>query len=158
MKEHHYQATVEWTGNTGAGTTHYTQYERSHQIQIEAKALIEGSADPAFRGDATKHNPEDLFVSSLASCHMLWYLHFCAVNNIIVETYVDTTTGVMVEEKDGKGYFKEVTLHPIVTVQRQEMVTTALALHQKAHAYCFIANSVNFPVLHQPVILVAKEV
>jgi len=156
MKEHHYQACVTWTGNTGNGTTHYTQYERSHQIQVETKVLIEGSADPAFRGDSTKHNPEDLFVSSLASCHMLWYLHFCAVNNILVEAYVDTATGVMVEEKDGKGYFKEVILHPIVTVQRQEMVELALALHQKAHAYCFIANSVNFPVLHQPVILVAK--
>ncbi|WP_158960736.1 OsmC family protein [Myroides fluvii] len=157
MKEHHYRATIDWTGNQGSGTDHYTHYERSHTIQIEGKPQLAGSSDPAFRGDTTKHNPEDLFLSSLASCHMLWYLHFCSVNQIIVEAYTDTATGTMIEEQDGKGRFIEVTLHPTVTVQSQDMVAQALALHKKANECCFIANSVNFPVHHQPTIVVKNK-
>lgn len=157
MKEHHYRATIDWIGNQGTGTDHYANYERSHTIQIEGKPLLAGSSDPAFRGDTTKHNPEDLFISSLSSCHMLWYLHFCSVHQVIVEAYTDTTTGTMIEEKDGKGRFIEVTLHPTVTVQSQDMVAQALALHKKANEFCFIANSVNFPVHHQPTIIVKNK-
>ena len=79
--QHHYKATVEWTGNKGTGTDNYRNYERSHQIIIENKSDISGSADPAFRGDKTKHNPEDLLISSLSACHMLTYLHLCAVSS-----------------------------------------------------------------------------
>lgn len=152
MKEHHYRATITWTGNKGTGTDHYQNYERSHNIIIENKAIIEGSSDPAFRGDKSLHNPEDMLLSSLSSCHMLWYLHFCSVNNIIVINYNDTAEGIMLEENDGKGRFTEVTLHPHVTVQNQDMVELAIALHKKASEYCFIANSVNFPVIHKPII------
>lgn len=157
MKKHHYQSQIEWTGNQGTGTNHYAKYERSHTIQIEGKPLLEGSSDPAFRGDASKHNPEDLFISTLSSCHMLWYLHFCSVHQVIVEAYTDTVTGIMIEEKDGKGRFTEVTLHPVVTVQQQDMVELALSLHQKASEFCFIANSVNFPVQHVPTIKVRES-
>ncbi|WP_413513562.1 OsmC family protein [Myroides odoratus] len=157
MKEHHYQAQIEWTGNQGIGTDHYTHYERSHTIQIENKPLIQGSSDPDFRGDPTKHNPEDMFISSLSSCHMLWYLHFCSVHNIIVEAYTDTVTGIMIEEKDGRGRFTEVTLHPIVTVQSQDMQEKALTLHKKASEFCFIANSVRFPIKHLPIIQVKMK-
>lgn len=152
MKEHHYRATITWTGNKGTGTDHYQNYERSHNIIIENKAIIEGSSDPAFRGDKSLHNPEDMLLSSLSSCHMLWYLHFCSVNNVIVINYNDTAEGIMLEENDGKGRFTEVTLHPNVTVQNQDMVELAIALHKKASEYCFIANSVNFPVIHKPII------
>lgn len=152
MKEHHYRATITWTGNKGTGTDHYQNYERSHNIIIENKAIIEGSSDPAFRGDKSLHNPEDMLLSSLSSCHMLWYLHFCSVNNVIVINYNDTAEGIMLEENDGKGRFTEVTLHPHVTVQNQDMVELAIALHKKASEYCFIANSVNFPVIHKPII------
>lgn len=150
MKEHYYQSKVEWTGNKGSGTDHYKNYERSHHIHIENKPLIEGSSDPAFRGDKTKHNPEDFLVASLSSCHMLWYLHFCSVNNVIVEEYTDIAEGVMLEDRDGKGRFKEVILNPVVTVQSEEMIEKAIELHKKASEYCFIANSVNFPVRHLP--------
>lgn len=154
MKEHHYRATITWTGNKGTGTDHYKNYERSHNIIIENKAIIEGSSDPAFRGDKSLHNPEDMLLSSLSSCHMLWYLHFCSVNNVIVINYNDTAEGIMQEENDGKGRFTEVTLHPHVTVQNQDMVELAIALHKKASEYCFIANSVNFPVIHKPIVKV----
>jgi len=157
MKEHRYQSKIEWTGNKGSGTDNYKNYERSHNIIIENKPIILGTSDPAFRGEKDKHNPEDFLVSSLSSCHMLWYLHFCSVNNIIVEEYIDIAEGIMLEENDGKGYFKEVKLNPIITVKSQEMVEKALELHKKANKYCFIANSVNFPVKHEPKIKVKNQ-
>lgn len=156
MKHHHYQATIEWTGNKGTGTDNYKNYERDHTISIENKVDILSSSDPAFRGDKTKHNPEDLFISSLSSCHMLWYLHFCSVNNIIVVEYTDKATGTMAEEDNGKGYFTEVTLNPTVVVTNQSMILKAIELHHKANEYCFIANSVNFPIKHNPTILVQQ--
>ncbi|SMC67978.1 Organic hydroperoxide reductase OsmC/OhrA [Moheibacter sediminis] len=148
--EHNYHSKIEWTGNKGSGTDNFKNYERSHNIIVENKPLIEGSSDPAFRGDKTKHNPEELLVSALSSCHMLWYLHFCSVNNVIVESYTDNAHAVMVEEQNGNGYFKEVTLNPVVTVSNEAMIEKAIELHKKAREYCFIANSVNFPVNHNP--------
>lgn len=150
MKQHNYTATIAWTGNRGSGTDHYKNYERSHRIRIDGKAEIEGSSDPAFLGDPSKHNPEELLLASLSSCHMLWYLHFCSVNKIIVEEYVDHATAIMLEEESGKGYFKEVTLNPSVRVKDSTMIAQAIELHKKASEYCFIANSVNFLVLHKP--------
>lgn len=147
--QHHYQATIKWTGNKGTGTDHYKNYERSHEISIENKPDISGSSDPAFRGDKTKHNPEDLLVSSLAACHMLWYLHLCSEAGVTVVDYTDHATGIMVETSTG-GRFTEVTLHPLVIVTAKEMVEKANELHKKAHELCFIANSVNFPVYHKP--------
>lgn len=153
-KEHHYKATIEWTGNKGTGTSGYRNYERSHTIQIDKKILVEGSSDPAFRGDKTKHNPEDLLLSSLSSCHMLWYLHFCSEEGIIVTAYLDEATGIMAENSDGSGQFTSVTLHPVVTVAEESMVEKARELHYKAGQFCFIARSVNFPVKHIPSVLV----
>lgn len=147
-KTHHYHATIQWTGNTGTGTDSYRSYERSHEIAIDNKAIILGSSDPAFRGDKTKHNPEDLLLSSLSSCHMLWYLHLCADAGVVVLDYIDNTTGTMVETPNGGGHFTEVTLHPIVTVAKESMIDKANELHQKANQFCFIAQSVNFPVKH----------
>jgi organic hydroperoxide reductase OsmC/OhrA len=153
-KEHHYQATIHWTGNKGAGTQDYKSYERSHVISIPGKQDIAGSSDPAFRGDKTKHNPEDLMVSALSGCHMLWYLHFCAVNGVVVTSYVDNATGTMEENEDGSGQFTQVTLHPEVTVKDKSMIAKANELHENAHHACFIARSVNFDVRLEPLILV----
>nr|WP_315035205.1 OsmC family protein [uncultured Chryseobacterium sp.] len=149
MKSHHYKAKIQWTGNKGKGTSGYRDYERSHAISIESKIVIEGSSDPSFRGDKTKHNPEELFLSSLSSCHMLWYLHFCSEEGIIVTDYTDEATGIMAETANGSGHFTEATLHPIVVVSEESMIEKAKLLHHKANEYCFIANSVNFPVKHQ---------
>lgn len=151
-KTHHYKATISWTGNKGSGTSHYQAYERDHLISIENKNDIFGSSDPAFRGDKTKHNPEDLLVSSISSCHMLWYLHLCSQAGIVVTNYIDNTTGMMKETDNGGGHFTEVILNPIVTITDPTMIEKAMKLHQKANELCFIANSVNFPVLHRPTI------
>ena len=148
--QHHYNLTLKWTGNTGEGTSHYRSYERSHTIMIDNKAELLCSSDPAFRGDKTKHNPEEFMVASLSACHMLWYLHLCSEAGVIVTHYVDHATGTMVETSDGGGYFSEVTLHPIVTVTDDAMLEKANQLHKRANELCFSANSVKFPVHHQP--------
>jgi organic hydroperoxide reductase OsmC/OhrA len=151
-KEHTYKTTIEWTGNRGQGTLNYSGYDRDHTISADHKIVITGSSDPSFRGDRTKYNPEELLVSSLSSCHMLWYLHLCAEAGVVVTAYIDKATGIMTDTKTGGGKFKEVTLNPTVTVEDQMMVAKAKELHQKANELCFIANSVNFPVLHNPII------
>ncbi|MBB2151467.1 OsmC family protein [Pedobacter gandavensis] len=149
-KEHQYKTAVTWTGNKGSGTMDYRSYDRSYVISIDHKAEISGSSDSAFLGDKTKHNPEDLLVSSLSSCHMLWYLHLCSQNDIIVMDYKDNAVGTMIENADGSGHFSEVTLYPIVTITRAVDQDKANALHEQAHKMCFIANSCNFPVKCQP--------
>jgi len=75
-----YEISLTWTGNKGQGTSDYTIYERSYSLGGKGKPLIAGSSDPKFRGDETKWNPEEMLLASIASCHMLWYLHFCADN------------------------------------------------------------------------------
>ncbi len=144
--QHHYKLTLNWTGNTGAGTLNYGAYERSHTITVKNKSDIPCSSDPAFRGDKTKHNPEELLLASLSSCHMLWFLHLCADGGIVVTDYIDNATGIMIETSSGGGHFTEVTLNPIVTVSETSMTEKANELHKKANELCFIANSVNFPV------------
>jgi organic hydroperoxide reductase OsmC/OhrA len=151
MKTHQYHVTTQWTGNKGEGTKHYTAYERAHEISVAGKPIIPGSSDPSFRGDKTRYNPEEMFVSSLSSCHMLWFLHFCATEGVVVTDYIDNAEGYMTEEESGNGHFSEVILKPVVTVADAAMIDKANALHHKANKYCFIANSCNFPVTHVPV-------
>lgn len=157
MRLHHYKTRTTWTGNIGEGTSAYKAYERSHVIGVEGKPDIQGSSDASFRGDKTKHTPEDMFVSSLSTCHMLWYLHLCSVNGVIVTEYYDEATGMMEETPDGSGRFTTVTLCPVVTVNEESMIDKANALHHDAHKMCFIANSVNFPVTHEPTARVASK-
>jgi organic hydroperoxide reductase OsmC/OhrA len=152
IRQHHYRIVTAWTGNQGTGTSGYRDYNRNHVITVENKADILGSSDPAFHGDHTRYNPEELLVSSLSGCHMLWYLHLCAEAGVVVTDYVDHATGTMEETVDGGGRFIEVTLHPMVTVTDASMVEKAEALHREAGRYCFIARSVNFPIAHEATI------
>ena len=152
---HHYQVQTTWTGNTGQGTASYRAYKRDHEISGAGKmAPIPGSSDAAFRGDPTRYNPEELLVSALSTCHMLWMLHLCADAGITVTAYSDEACGVMAEDSDGSGHFTEVTLHPVMRITDAARIKEAEALHAKAHELCFIANSVNFPVrCPSPVVL-----
>jgi organic hydroperoxide reductase OsmC/OhrA len=151
MKKHNYQITIEWTGNQGTGTSDYKSYNRNHKISSEGKYdKINGSSDPSFLGDKTKYNPEDLFLSSLSSCHMLWYLHLCATNKIVITEYVDNARGVMEIMENGIGKFVEVTLYPTVKIENAAMISKANELHAEATKMCFIANSCNFKVKHNP--------
>jgi len=149
-KLHNYKLSLRWKGNLGEGTLTYRSYQRLYTVQIEGKPDLEGSSDPYFRGDNSKHNPEDMLVASLSACHMMSYLHVCAVGGVVVVDYIDNATGLMETTSDGSGRFLEVTLNPIVTVADADMITKANAYHAKANQLCFIANSVNFPVKHVP--------
>ncbi|GAA3147769.1 OsmC family protein [Planomonospora alba] len=152
-REHRYRLTVTWTGNRGEGTAGYRNYGREHEITAPGKAPLAGSSDPAFRGDPARWNPEELLVASLSQCHMLWYLHLCSTAGVVVTGYVDEPEGTMAEEPGGAGRFSEVVLRPTVTVASPEMAAEAERLHHEVHAYCFIARSVNFPVVPKPVIM-----
>jgi organic hydroperoxide reductase OsmC/OhrA len=146
MKQHSYEIRMEWTGNDGQGTKTYKGYRRDHVIKSEGKPEIPGSSDPNFHGDRARYNPEELLVASLSSCHMLWYLHFCATNQIVVVGYRDEASGVMRENEDGSGEFLRVNLKPMVKVRAGADRSKAIELHHEAHRLCFIARSVNFPV------------
>jgi organic hydroperoxide reductase OsmC/OhrA len=153
---HRYELTLEWTGNTGPGTSSYRAYSRDHVLGAPGKAVIAGSADPAFRGDRGRWNPEELLVASLAQCHMLAYLHLCASAGVVVTAYTDAPTGVLAMDEAGDGgQISEVTLRPAVRVADQAMVDQARALHDDVPDVCFIARSVSFPVKHEPTVTVA---
>ena len=152
MKQHNYELQVEWTGNTGEGTKTYRSYSRNYTITGAGKPEILGSSDPSFRGDPSRYNPEDLLVASLSACHMLSYLHLCAVNHITVLDYRDAAQGLMEEASDGSAQFTHVTLRPTVTIALGDDEAKAKALHAQAHHLCFIARSVNFSVDVAPTI------
>jgi organic hydroperoxide reductase OsmC/OhrA len=153
---HRYRVDVEWTGNRGTGTDGYRNYSRNHVIRVPGKPELAGSSDPTFRGDATRHNPEDMLVAALSTCHMLSYLHMATVAGVVVVAYDDAAEGTMVTEGDG-GRFTEVVLRPVVTIRADSDPGKALAAHDTAHHACFIANSVNFPVRCEPRIVVASD-
>ena len=152
MKDHKYSVTIRWTGNTGTGTQTYRGYRRDHVIEANGKPPIVGSSDPHFRGDGARWNPEELLVASLSTCHQLWYLHLCAEAGVVVTAYEDRAEGTMSENSDGSGEFTRVILHPHVVLRAGSDAQLAHELHHRAHALCFIARSVNFPVECEPVI------
>ena len=151
--QHHYKVDVTWTGNQGTGTKTYQGYGREHEIRIAGKPVLAGSSDPTFRGDASKHNPEDMLVTSLSTCHMLSYLHQAVLAGVVVTAYEDHAEGSMETDAHG-GRFLEVVLHPVVTISAASDPAKAEAAHEPAHHACFIANSVNFPVRCEPRIVV----
>lgn len=149
-KVHHYTTALSWTGNLGTGTSAYERYSRNHEIGAAGKAALLASSDPAFRGDPRRYSPEELLLSALSGCHMLWYLHLCAIRHVVVTHYTDEATGVLQENADGSGQFSSVTLRPRVMVTEKSMISMARSLHDDAHRMCFIARSVNFPIEHLP--------
>lgn len=155
-EKHTYRATTIWTGASKGATTSYEAYSREYIVAIDGKLCLVGSADPSFRGSPSLHNPEDLLVSSLSACHMLSYLALCARAGIRVVSYVDEVLGCMASQA-GKIRFTEVVLKPRVTIEPGDNLERAEILHQEAHEVCFIANSVAFPVRHEPTILFAEE-
>lgn len=153
--EHHYETTIEWLGNRGTGTSGYREYGRELLLSADGKHSIDGSADRTFHGNADRWNPEDLLVASLSQCHMLSYLHVAVLRGIVVTAYTDTALGTMETTPDGGGRFTSVVLRPLVTITSMEMMDAAIDAHREASAKCFIANSVNFPVLHEPRVTIA---
>jgi organic hydroperoxide reductase OsmC/OhrA len=155
--EHRYVLRTTWTGDRGTGTSGYRDYDRAVTIEVDGKPDLLASSDKPFRGDPTRWNPEDLLLASLSECHLLSYLHACVQAGVAVVGYHDEASGVLVEDGRGGGAFREVVLRPHVVVTDESMVDAATAAHAQAHEWCFIANSVNFPVRHEPTIAVATD-
>lgn len=150
-----YGARLVWDGNTGVGTASYTSYGRQYRVVIDGKPELLGTADPAFRGEADMHNPEDLFLSAIAACHMLTYLALCARRGIRVVAYEDDARGTV--SHAGRGKFEEITLHPSVTIDDREHAPLALQLHDTAHDLCVIANSCSVPIRHRASVHIASS-
>lgn len=151
--DHSYAVRVQWQGNLGTGTSGYRDYGRDGLISAEGNPDIPGSADRPFRGTPERWNPEELLLAALAQCHMLSYLHVATKNGIVVTDYEDDAQGTMAQVGEG-GHFTSVTLRPVVTISAGDP-EVARTIHAEASELCFIAASVNFPVLHEPTIRVA---
>lgn len=152
---HEYTSAVVWTGNRGEGTNNYRGYDRTWDIAVTGKEIVHCSNDPLLGGDPAKMNPEDLMISALSACHMLWYLHFASDAGIIVTSYKDRPVGCGVIEKGGAGRFAKAVLRPEITIRPGSDIKTATAIHHKIHSVCFIARSVNFPVSYEPEFIIA---
>jgi organic hydroperoxide reductase OsmC/OhrA len=158
MASHSYRLTNRWTGNQGSGTSGYKAYGRDHEISIAGKPVLLASSDPHYRGDPTRHNPEEMLLAAISGCHMLWYLHFCSDSQIIVVSYQDDAEATMEVGADGNGHFTKAVLRPKITITSADKVQLAERLHEKAHKFCFIANSVNFPITVEPQIEVTHSI
>ncbi|MBT2537972.1 OsmC family protein [Arthrobacter sp. ISL-69] len=150
LDEHRYAVTVRWTGNRGDGTSTYRGYSRAHDIDLPGLPTLRGSADPTFHGDKTRYNPEQLLLTALSQCHMLSFLHVAVKHGVVVTAYEDRAEGLMRTNRDGSGQFESVTLRPQVTLAAAVDNALMEQLHEEANKVCFIARSVNFPVLHAP--------
>jgi organic hydroperoxide reductase OsmC/OhrA len=152
-RQHQYRISTQWTGNLGTGTSGYRAYSRNHELGSDGKsAVIAGSSDPAFRGDASRYNPEELLLGALSACHMLWVLHLCADAGIAITEYQDDAVGEMVEHGDGSGEFTRVMLRPRMKITDPARISEAIAIHDRAHQVCCLARSVNSAVEHEPVV------
>ena len=150
---HEYAARIVWDGNTGDGTATYDGYGREYRALVTGKPDLAGTADAAFRGDPHKHNPEDLFLTAISSCHLLSYLALCARRGIVVLAYEDDAWGRMVASENGGGKFEEVVLRPRVTIANEKDRATAEQMHDTAHELCYIANSCSVPIRHEATIV-----
>jgi organic hydroperoxide reductase OsmC/OhrA len=153
---HRYRTRIRWTGNLGSGTREYLGYSRDHAIEVDGKPPILASSGLSPRSDPARHNPDELLVAALASCHMLWYLHLCSQAGVVVDAYTDEAEGTLELDAEGGGRFTDTVLRPRVVV-RDGPTDVALGLHELAHRRCFVASSVNFPVRCEPTVVRAED-
>lgn len=147
---HDFVSDIVWTGNRGSGTSGYRAYDRTWDIAIPGRAVVHCSNDPILGGDPAKMNPEDLLLSALSACHMLWYLHYASDAGIVVHAYRDRPVGHAASEPSGAGRFVAAVLRPEITVAPGTDLRHAAVIHDRIHQVCFIARSVNFPVTCEP--------
>ena len=146
---HRYTADLEWSGAAQGPTTDYRTYSREFVLRLPGKVELRGSSDPHFVGDPTLHNPEDLLLAAVASCHLLSWLSLCARQGVRVLSYRDQPEATMAWTGETFA-FTEVVLHPRATIHADDDVAAAIALHEEAHRVCFIARSVAFPIHCKP--------
>lgn len=148
--KHLFKVKLNWFSTRNEGVSTSKSYNKSHTIAIEGKPILTISAAKAFKGDPALYNPEDMLLSSIVSCHMMSYLYVCAQNGLEVVSYTDAAEATLEVLENGSGRFIEVRLYPKVVIRQKEKITEALSLHKKANELCFIANSCNFPIVHEP--------
>jgi len=156
-EEGRFECRLVWSGAAKGPTTSYEAYSREYRVDFNGKPSLRGSSDLKYRGDPSLHNPEDWLVAALSACHCLSYLALCARAGVPVIAYEDEVYGRM-ERVEGVVRFTEVVLHPKVSIAPGGDAEKARALHERAHAVCFIANSVKFLVRNVPTITVAAPV
>ncbi|WP_367651728.1 OsmC family protein [Curtobacterium sp. MCPF17_052] len=123
-------------------------------VTAAGKPDVLGSADPTFRGDRDRWNPEEMLLAALSQCHMLSYLYVASTLGITVVDYRDRATASLDVHRDGSGELTGTVLRPVVTIREDDRVEDARAAHAEANRLCFIARSVAFPVHHEAEILV----
>jgi organic hydroperoxide reductase OsmC/OhrA len=156
MAEAHFYAKLVWSGGALGPTESVEHYSREFRAEFEGKPPLRGSADPAFHGDPTLYNPEDLLLSSVAASHMLSYLAVCAHARIAVRSYEDAPVATLAR-RDKKVRFVDVLLRPKVVLNTGSDIEKARALHERAHNICVVVNSVNFPVRHETEVMFFDE-
>ena len=147
---HEYPSRVIWTGNRGDGNATYLGYDRSWNVAIPGKPVVHCSNDPVLGGDPGLMNPEDMLITALSACHMLWFLHLASDAGIVVSAYEDAAVGFGEVGRGGAGRFTAAELRPTITVAPGTDTAAADAIHRRIHEVCFIARSVNFPVRFAP--------
>jgi organic hydroperoxide reductase OsmC/OhrA len=152
MATHH--ASVIWERPSGAAFTD-NRYARAHRWEFDGGAVVPASSSPAVvpvpLSDAAGVDPEEAFVASLSSCHMLWFLFFAAKGNFIVDSYRDAAEGHMEKTAEGSQWMARVVLRPELRFSGPAPdAATLAAMHDKAHHACFIANSVKTAVVVEP--------
>ncbi len=149
MSEH--RAHIKWKRTSRDFT--YDSYNRSHEILFKQDDVaLAASSAPAFRGDPERVDPEEAFVASLSSCHMLTFLAICARKRLTVDAYDDEASGVLEKGAGGKLWMAKVILRPRVRFAPDAQVDAAALdeIHHKSHEECFIANSVKTNVTVEP--------
>lgn len=141
---HHYPLSLAWTGNTLDGT-----YNRNATVTTAGKHPLAVSSAPEYAGDASRWNPEDLLGSALATCHMLTFLALCAKAKVEVVGYEDHAEAVL-DTVDKVTRITRVRLRPVIRVTRGTGMAKVIELFEKAHKYCFVANSVTCEAVMEP--------
>lgn len=147
---HVFAGGLRWTGSASEADGKL-KLERDYVIDFPGKAPLAGSSPAVFNGDESRHNPETLMVSSLMACHHLTYLAICERSGVRIVSYEDHAAGTLAI-KDGKMRMVEVVLRPQVKIADAAHVARAIEIHGKAHAHCFMSNSVNFEIKVQPTV------
>ena len=150
-QQHLFEGALHWNGSSREDERGQLRLARDFVIRFKNKPVIEGSSPAVFNGDDARHNPESLMVASLMACHHLTYLAVCERANIRVLEYGDNATGTL-GIKDGRMRMVEVELRPQVRIADAGQIEQARELHAKAHANCFMTNSVNFEIKVQPTV------
>lgn len=147
-QQHVFEGELTWTGRA-ATVDGKLKLEREFLLEFVGKAPIAGSSPAVFKGSDDKHNPETLMLSSLVACHHLTYLALAERAGIALVSYTDHARGTLAM-RDGKMRYVDVVLQPLIKIADPTQRDRALALHETAHANCFMANSVNFEVRIEP--------